>query len=303
MPDTIIIKEGRAVLKENRHSKIDSSIPLTQRAYPLTNIRRTDRVMPFMIAISLQSGSSGNCIYVETRGVRLLFDAGISGIQAAERLAVHGRDIRTVDAVVISHDHGDHIRHAGVLHRKYGLPIYVTPATLAAGASRCTLGTLKDVRHFRSSGRLTFGDVVVEAIPTPHDGADGSAFIVEAGTKRLGIMTDLGHVFKDLVSLVSSLDAVFLESNYDPEMLAIGPYPAYLKQRIRGPRGHLSNPEAAELLRRAAEAKRLKWACLSHLSEQNNHPEVALKTHRAVVSERITLYTADRYAVSDILSI
>ena len=92
-----------------------------------------------IIAISLQSGSNGNCIYVETGGVKLLFDAGITGVQAAERLVAHGRDIRKVDAVIISHDHGDHIRHAGVFQRKYGLPIYVTPATLAAASSRCTL--------------------------------------------------------------------------------------------------------------------------------------------------------------------
>lgn len=252
-----------------------------------------------MKAISLQSGSNGNCIYVETAGVRLLFDAGITGVQAAERLAMHGRDIRKVDAVIISHDHGDHIRHAGVLHRKYGLPIYVTPATLAAASSRCTLGSLKDVRHFRSGDQLRFGDLAVHSIPTPHDGADGCAFIVESGPKRLGILTDLGHVFKDLIAIVSSLDAVFLESNYDPEMLASGPYPAYLKQRIKGPRGHLSNLEAAEVLRRASAANRLKWACLSHLSEQNNQPELALKANRAVLPDRITLFTADRYRTSD----
>ncbi|HXY54042.1 MAG TPA: MBL fold metallo-hydrolase [Nitrospirota bacterium] len=256
-----------------------------------------------MIAISLQSGSNGNCIYVETGSVKLLFDAGISGVQAAERLAAHGRDIREIDAVIISHDHGDHIRHAGVIHRKFGLPIYITPATLAAASSRCTLGKLQDVRHFRSSGNLRFGDVLVQAIPTPHDGADGAAFIVCSGPKRLGIMTDLGHVFKDLVHIVSSLDAVFLESNYDPDMLAAGPYPSYLKKRIKGPRGHLSNIEAAEILRRASEAKRLKWACLSHLSEQNNHPDVALGTHRRLGAENITLYTADRHAVSDIFTI
>ncbi len=256
-----------------------------------------------MIAISLQSGSSGNCIYVETPGAKLLFDAGITGVQAAERLAAHGRDIRAIDAVIISHDHGDHIRHAGVFQRKYGLPIYVTPATLAAASSRCTLGTLKDVRHFRSSEKLRFNDACVHSIPTPHDGADGSVFVVEAGMKRLGIMTDLGHVFQGLTHLVASLDAVFLESNYDPDMLASGPYPAYLKQRIRGPHGHLSNPEAAELLRRAAEGKRLKWACLSHLSEQNNHPDLALRTHRSVLAECITLYTADRYRASGVFTV
>src|SRR5512143_150996 len=159
-----------------------------------------------MIAISLQSGSCGNCIYVETGGVRLLFDAGITGVQAEERLAAHGRDIRSVDAVIISHDHSDHIRHAGVLQRKYGLPVYVTPSTLAAASARCTLGKMQDVHHFRSHDKLRFRGVTVHAIPTPHDGVDGSAFVIEAGLKRLGILTDLGHVFKDLIHLVASLD-------------------------------------------------------------------------------------------------
>jgi phosphoribosyl 1,2-cyclic phosphodiesterase len=256
-----------------------------------------------MIAISLQSGSSGNCIYIETGGVKLLIDAGITGVQAEERLAAHGRDIRQVDAVIISHDHGDHIRHAGVYQRKFGLPLYATPRTLTAASARCDLGKLTDVRHFRSCDKLSFRDVLVHAVPTPHDGADGSAFVIESGQKRLGVLTDLGHVFKDLVHLVSSLDAVFLESNYDPDMLADGPYPAYLKQRIRGPRGHLSNHEAAEILRRASEAGRLKWACLAHLSEQNNCPDVALKTHRQILPEAITLYTADRYKASALFTI
>ncbi len=256
-----------------------------------------------MIAISLQSGSSGNCIYVEAGDVKLLFDAGINGLQAKERLAAHGRDIRAVHAVIISHDHSDHVRHAGVFQRKYGIPIYITPATLAAASSRCSLGKLTDVRHFRSSGALRFGEVSIHAVPTPHDGADGAVFVVSAGNKRLGVMTDLGHVFKDLVRIVSSLDAVFLESNYDPDMLAHGPYPAFLKRRIKGPGGHLSNHEAAELLRRASDGGRLKWACLAHLSEQNNHPEVALKTHRDIVADDIALYTASRYAVSDVFTV
>jgi phosphoribosyl 1,2-cyclic phosphodiesterase len=256
-----------------------------------------------MIAISLQSGSSGNCIYVEAGGVRLLIDAGITGVQSQERLAVHGRDIRDVDAVIISHDHGDHIRHAGVYQRKFGIPIYVTTATLAAATSRCDLGKLTNVCNFRSCDKMRFGDVVVHAIPTPHDGADGAAFVIEAGKQRLGVLTDLGHVFKDLIAIVSSLDAVFLESNYDPAMLAAGPYPAYLKQRIRGPKGHLSNIESAEILRRAAEEKRLQWACLAHLSEENNNPAVALKTHREIADDDLTLHVADRYHATNILTV
>ncbi len=256
-----------------------------------------------MIAISLQSGSSGNCIYVETSGVKLLFDAGITGAQTEERLAAQGRDIRSVDGVIISHDHSDHISHAGVLQRKYGLPVYVTPATFAAASARCPLGKMKDVRHFRSCDKLRFGNVLVHAIPTPHDGVDGSVFVVEAGMKRLGILTDLGHVFKDLIRLVSSLDAVFLESNYDPDMLARGPYPAYLKQRIKGPRGHISNNESAQVLLRASAGNRLQWACLAHLSEQNNRPDVALRTHREVVSGTLPLYVADRHRATEILTV
>ncbi len=256
-----------------------------------------------MIAISLQSGSSGNCIYIEAGGVRLLIDAGITGVQAQERLAAHGRDIRTVDAVIISHDHGDHIRHAGVYQRKFGIPIYVTPATLAAASARCNLGKLTDVHAFRSCDKIRFGDVLVHAIPTPHDGADGSVFVIESYNKRIGVLTDLGHVFKDLIRTVASLDAVFLESNYDPDMLAAGPYPAFLKQRIRGPHGHISNIESAEILRRASGEKRLQWACLAHLSEENNHPEVALKTHREATSGEITLFVADRYRSTEIFSV
>ncbi|HDL16016.1 MAG TPA: MBL fold metallo-hydrolase, partial [Euryarchaeota archaeon] len=119
-----------------------------------------------MIAISLQSGSSGNCIYVESCGVKLLFDAGISGIQAERRLAAHGRDIREVDAVVISHDHIDHICCAGVYQRKYGLPLYVTPKTLMAASERHRLGRLNDITHFQSDGLLQFGKMSVQAIPT-----------------------------------------------------------------------------------------------------------------------------------------
>jgi phosphoribosyl 1,2-cyclic phosphodiesterase len=256
-----------------------------------------------MVAISLQSGSSGNCVYIEANGVRLLIDAGITGVQAQERLAAHGRDIRTVDAVLISHDHGDHIRHAGVYQRKFGIPIYVTPATLAAASTRCNLGKLTEVHTFRTSDKIRFGNVLVQAIPTPHDGVDGSAFVVEAGQKRIGVLTDLGHVFKDLARIVASLDAVFLESNYDPDMLAAGRYPAYLKQRIRGPRGHLSNPEAAELLRRAAGDKRLQWACLAHLSEENNRPDVALRTNRDATAGEVTLYVADRYQSTELLTV
>lgn len=247
-----------------------------------------------MIAVSLQSGSNGNCIYVEAAGKRLLFDAGISGVQTERRLAASRRDVRKVDAVIISHDHADHVRCAGVLHRKYGLPIFVSRATLGAAGRYASLGEIADVGHFVSGEALRFGQVTVETMRTPHDAEDGVVFVICAEGKRLGILTDLGHVFAGLPELIGSLDAVFLESNYDPEMLERGPYPAFLKARIRGPRGHISNMESAELLHGSA-SRALQWACLAHLSEQNNRPDLALHTHQRIVGDRFPLHAASRY--------
>ena len=255
-----------------------------------------------MNVISLQSGSNGNCIYVEGGGVRLLFDAGISGLRAERRLARHGRDIRKVDALILSHDHADHIASAGIFQRKFGLPMYVTRHTLRAAVGKRPLGALGVVHHYEAGDTLHFGDVAVETIPTPHDGVDGVAFVVDDGRRRLGLLTDLGHVFDDLGRTIASLDAVLLESNYDPDMLEWGPYPENLKRRVRGSGGHLSNVEAACLLQQAAGA-RMKWACLGHLSEQNNDPDLAIETHQGILGGRIPLYLAGRYGASDVMEV
>jgi phosphoribosyl 1,2-cyclic phosphodiesterase len=254
-----------------------------------------------MIAISLQSGSNGNCIYVEAEGQKLLFDAGISGVKAERRLAHHRRDIRDVNALIISHEHGDHVRSAGIFSRKYGIPVHITRKTLDAAQSRMDLGRIKNTFYFNSGEHLSFGPVFVETVPTPHDGADGVAFVVNSGGRRLGLLTDLGHVFGGLSDLIASLDAVFIESNYDPRMLNDGPYPPMLKKRITGPGGHLSNEETATLLKKAG--KKLVWACLAHLSEQNNTPPVALETYKKVLGDTVPLVVASRYGVGSILSL
>ncbi len=254
-----------------------------------------------MISFSLNSGSNGNCIYVETQGVKLLFDAGLSGKRTAERLAAHGRDVRDVDAVIISHDHTDHVRCAGILHRKFGMAVYMTKAT-RDGSRRYNLGPIADMRHFRVGDRLTFGPVTVRTIATPHDAADSMAFVISDGYHRLGILTDLGHVFDGLARLLGKLDGVYLESNYDAQMLATGRYPAFLKRRITGPAGHVSNVEAAELIA-AAAAGRLQWVALSHLSEYNNEPALAVATHRKIAGRRRPVHVAGRYEVGELLEI
>ncbi len=250
-----------------------------------------------MEVIVLQSGSAGNCVYVEADGVKLLFDAGISGRQAEQRLAAHGRDIRQVDALIISHDHRDHVSCMGVFHRKFGLPIYITPPTLDVTRRRLQAGRLGDVNHFNAGDALHFGGLRVETLPTPHDAADGVAFIIDNGHQRLGILTDLGHVYSELRDAVATLDGVLLESNYDQRMLETGPYAPYLQERIRGPRGHLSNLEAAELISQAGSS-RLQWVCLGHLSEENNEPGLAIRTHREVLGDRLPLSCANRRQAS-----
>ena len=255
-----------------------------------------------MRVIALQSGSNGNCVYVEAGQVRLLFDAGISGRTARERLAEHGRDISAAAAVIISHDHSDHAARLGVFQRMFGLPVYVTKKTFHAAVRRHDLGEVDDVLHFEAGETLRFDGVAVETIPTPHDGVDGVAFVVDDGTHRLGILTDLGHVFDELRAAIASLDGVLLESNYDPKMLAAGRYPDFLKERIRGPGGHLSNLEAAELLA-ASASDRLQWVCLAHLSQDNNKPELALQTHRKVLGAKLPLQVAGRHAATGVLEL
>jgi phosphoribosyl 1,2-cyclic phosphodiesterase len=250
-----------------------------------------------MRAIALQSGSSGNCIYIESNGTGLVIDAGISGRQAEERLMAHGVEIRSASALLISHDHSDHARSAGVFHRKFGLPLCMTPKTREAAERSCGLGELKGVEYFRAGERIVIGSLTVETLATPHDGADGAVFVIDDGTHRIGVLTDLGHVFPALPELVGSLHGVFLESNYDPRMLETGPYPAFLKKRIRGPHGHISNAESAGVL--ASFGSRLRWACLSHLSEQNNHPDLARAAHRDALGPEYPLHCASRSKAMD----
>ncbi|MHC4235939.1 MAG: MBL fold metallo-hydrolase [Planctomycetota bacterium] len=253
-----------------------------------------------MITFSLQSGSNGNSIYVEAAGVRLLFDAGISGKLAEQRMAQYGRDIREVDAVLLSHDHIDHVCCAGIYQRKFGLPIYMTRVTRRA--IQCDLGRLNDVRYFRAGESVEFDPVTVHTLRTPHDAADGVAFIVECQGRRLGILSDLGHPFARLARTLEELEAAYLESNYDPQMLEEGSYPAYVKARIRGTGGHLSNIESADLLR-GCQAGRPKWIALAHLSEENNDPQLALATHRQHLGNGYPLFVASRYGASELLDV
>jgi phosphoribosyl 1,2-cyclic phosphodiesterase len=222
----------------------------------------------------LGSGSSGNATLVEGGGARVLLDAGLGPRQLAERLASAGVDPASLDAVFVSHEHGDHARGAAAFSTRWGVPLAGTRGTFhAAGFAARSLPASVAVspgepRAFR---RLT-----VRAVAVPHDAACPVAFVVSAGAVSLGHATDVGHLSRGLVGALGGCDALLVESNYDPAMLRDGPYPWSLKERILGPFGHLSNGDVGRLLE-----KGLSGACrlvvLAHLSLKNNHPELALQ--------------------------
>lgn len=250
--------------------------------------------------ISLQSGSSGNCVFVRIGQTRLLFDAGISGRKAQSRLAMHGHDIHEVDALIISHDHSDHISGVGPFHRRFGLPVFMSRPTARVVAKKKATGVLSDVRHFRSGESIEFPGVSIQTIRTPHDAVDGVCFVVEdlAEGTRFGLMTDLGHSFDGLSDWIENLDALMIESNYDLPMLRDGFYARHLKERIHGDGGHLSNSDAAKLVRDHASDS-LQWVCLAHLSDENNTPELAKNTCREFVRKDLPVICADRRDVID----
>lgn len=248
-----------------------------------------------MEVITLQSGSSGNCVFVRSADTCLLFDAGISGSKAQSRLAEFGYDIRDCDALILSHEHSDHICGAGVFHRKFGLPVYANQRTWNATRAKSSTGCMGSPNHFVSGEPFQIGSLRIETLRTPHDAIEGVCFVIEdtESRQRFGLLTDLGHVFDGLEEVIDGLDAVLIESNYDDQMLLSGPYPQPLKDRISGHGGHISNDDAAQLLDRC-DAGRLQWVCLGHLSAHNNSPDVALATHYERNGDRFSIFCADR---------
>jgi phosphoribosyl 1,2-cyclic phosphodiesterase len=249
-----------------------------------------------MEVIPLQSGSSGNCVFVRVGQTRLLFDAGVSGRKTQQRLEAFGHDIRDVDAVIISHDHSDHTSSLGSLNRQFGLPLFLNRATYHVLARKRSTGSLTKVHHFKTGGTLEFPGVRIHTMGTPHDAADGVCFVIEAieSGRQFGLMTDLGDEFDQLHDWLPRLDALMIESNYDPRMLRDGHYPQALKDRITGSGGHISNEQAARLVRDYT-GPQLQWVCLAHLSDENNTPELALAACQETIVSKLRIVCADRH--------
>ncbi len=221
----------------------------------------------------LASGSKGNCTYLRGERGALLIDAGLSARETLRRLANAGGDATLVEGILVTHEHIDHIRGADVLARRLHVPIYATGGTLEAFYEKCG-ATSAEVRRCRYGEPFCVGDFSVEPFAASHDAREPCGFSVAEGDLRVGCCTDTGTITTPIFDHLAACDAVLLESNHCPEMLENGPYPAYLKSRIRSKRGHLSNPDAARCLQRLAD--HIQMAMLAHVSEINNTPEKVL---------------------------
>ncbi len=243
----------------------------------------------------LASGSKGNCTLVSTTTTRLLVDAGLSCREVLRRLQLCGEDPAAVNAILITHEHSDHIAGIRVLARRLKIPVYLTPATYQE-YQRCVRDAaghrvnLDRREHFSSGNGFQIGDISVTPFTIPHDAIDPVGFTFRADGIKIGICTDLGYMPASVRDHLRGCHVLMIESNHDLELLRGGPYPWSVKQRVMSRVGHLSNDALADFLTSDYDGS-AEFLILAHLSEQNNHPEIARVTaERALGGQRSLLH-------------
>ncbi len=234
----------------------------------------------FLIA-SLGSGSAGNSVLIRSEETLLLLDCGFTLKETTARMQTLGVHPSDIDAILISHEHSDHTKGLGPIARKYNLPVWLTHGTWRSLKDKKIART----NAFHAHNGFSIGDIGLAPFPTPHDAAESCQFVFSVNGKRFACLTDLGACTAHVKSMVTGVDAILLESNYDPEMLRNGPYPPSLQSRIASDWGHLSNQQAGELLAELDHAN-MQHVLLGHLSERNNTDEVALTTVSEYVNSR-----------------
>lgn len=241
---------------------------------------RGDR--PVLSIAFLGSGSSGNCAVVRCGRTAVLLDAGLSPRETGRRMAALGVTLDDVSAVFVTHEHTDHARYAADLAVKRGATVYATAGT--AERARFPGPLFADVRTVRGGQDVTVGELHVRVTTTPHDGVESVCYVfADAAGKRIGVVTDLGHLSRGVADALADCDVLGLEANHDVDLLRDGPYPASLKRRILSDVGHLSNEAAAAGLE-AVVGARTRHVAVLHVSKQNNTPELA----RRAVAEGLT---------------
>ncbi|MBU0484001.1 MAG: MBL fold metallo-hydrolase [Proteobacteria bacterium] len=229
----------------------------------------------------LGSGSKGNATYVESGDTRILIDAGFSGIEVERRLAVIGVDLSSISAILVTHEHSDHIKGVSILSRRYKLPVLTNKETLS-GAGK-NLSQLYAWQEIATGTSFHFQDLEIHPFSISHDAADPVGYVIGDGCSILGYCTDTGITSRLMKHRLTGCHGLVLEFNHDPELLRNGPYPPHLQQRVRSKSGHLANGEAAEFLAELMH-EGLEHVVLAHISEANNHHEVI---NRAVARCRV----------------
>lgn len=247
---------------------------------------------------SIASGSSGNCIYVGSENTHLMIDAGISGKRIEAGLNDVGLKTAEMDGILVTHEHADHISGLGILARKHGLPIYATKGTIAEIRKAKSVGAIDDslFREIEPDVEFSIGDLTVMPIAISHDAAQPVAYILRQGGKSIGVVTDLGTYDEYILRHLQGLTMLLLEANHDVRMLEVGTYPYYLKQRILGERGHLSNELSGQLLGQVLH-DHFQMAILGHLSKENNYERLAYETVRLEVSMGDNPYKGDDFPI------
>ena len=223
---------------------------------------------------SLASGSKGNAAYISDGSTSILIDAGLSGVELERRLKTKERSPENIDAILVSHEHWDHIQAAGVLSRRYNIPVYITPKTWKAAEKK--LGKISDIRHFECGHSFKINTLEICPFSTCHDAEDSAGLTVQQNNTKVGIATDLGIATTLVKEHLKNCSMLILEANHDPAMLMKGPYPWYLKQRVKSRTGHLSNNDSGKLLKEVLHDQ-LQYVLLSHMSKKNNTPYKALE--------------------------
>ena len=219
---------------------------------------------------SLGSGSKGNATLVDTGETLVLIDCGLPRKDVEQRLNHRGLSAQDIDAILVTHEHSDHCRGVVALSKAHSLPVFLTAGT----ASNRRLQGLERAVVIRPGDRFDVGDLHVAAEPVPHDAREPAQFCLQGGGSKLGVLTELGSITPHVVAAFSGCDAMVLEFNHDPVMLAEGPYPRSIKARVGGDFGHLANAQARQFLEHA-DTSNLKVLFVAHVSQQNNQPELA----------------------------
>lgn len=247
----------------------------------------------------LASGSKGNAIYISDGETTILVDAGLSASEIERRLKSRGLSAKALNAIVVSHEHRDHIQGVGVLSRRYRIPIYMNPGTHNALGSQ--IGKPFEVVHFQCGSLFQIETLRIHPFSTSHDAQAPTGFTIIRNGTKIGIATDLGVSTAMVQEHLKHCGLLIVEANHDPTMLVDGPYPWFLKQRIKGRTGHLSNEATRELLG-AVQHDRLLHIILAHLSETNNSPEIARRVvGEALTSSRAALTVADQKQCGEII--